>query len=204
MKGLQEKDGQQLGRVKRELRDLEAEELQRGYLWSEAEKNYRCIFCGEIFEEGVIYPCGPRLLTAEKAAKEHIEQRHGGSFACLLSMDKQVNGLTDVQKKILRCFYEGKETDDICRVMDITPATVRTHRYNLQRMKREAKILLALMEQMEREDRPPLPQELPSWEQEKALEEEREEKDNRTLPGSLPDSFTGNSLHPFFMRNQFE
>lgn len=195
---LQEKNVQMFGQVNREFRDLNIEELVHGYTWSQKNERYMCIFCGEMFEEGVIYPFGSRLMTAERAVKEHVAQQHGNSFACLLSMDKQINGLTQIQKQILHCFYEGKENDEICQLMDITPATVRTHRHNLQRMKREAKILLALMEQMEKEDRPPLPDRRVETRDEKMV------KEKNINQGNIPVDFSGNSLHPFFTQRKLE
>ena len=67
----------------------------------------------------------------------------------MLELDKTLNGLTEVQKTLLSCIYEGKSTDEIGEIMGISTATVRAHKFNLQKAKREAKILLALLEILE-------------------------------------------------------
>lgn len=180
--------------INKEFKDLSVDELAKGYTHSLKDNTYTCIFCGKTFEEGVIYPVGPRLLMAEKAVKEHLNLEHGCVFASLISMNKQVNGLTDIQKNILKLFYEKKDTDKISEEMDITPATVRTHRYNIQKMKREAKILLALMELLEDEER-----------QEFKLVKNKidaDKNEDEVLVDVIPTSFSGNTLHPFFTQRK--
>ena len=66
-------------------------------------------------------------------------------------MDKQVNGLSEIQKDVLTGMYLEKDNKQICEEMGISAATVRSHKFNLQKSKREAKILLALLEQIENE-----------------------------------------------------
>lgn len=201
---LQGKDLEMVGRVNREFRDLTVEELVRGYIWLEREESYTCIYCGKVFEEGVVFPSGPRLLTAEKAAREHVARDHGGSFACLLSMDKQISGLTEIQKNVLQCFYDNRDTEEICRLMGISPATVRTHRHNLQKMKREAKILLALMEQVEGDDKRPVPAQVQSDAGLEKREAQQEQLPEEAAVKKIPSGFTGNSLHPFFTQRKFD
>ena len=74
---------------------------------------------------------------------------------------------------------------------NINPATVRTHKFNMQKMKREAKILLALLEQIEDEN---------------LVNERRRYRNGNEvtienvidkLP-AITDNFNGNTLHPFF------
>ncbi len=65
-------------------------------------------------------------------------------------MDKQVNGLSEIQKDVLTGMYLEKDNKQICEEMGISAATVRSHKFNLQN-RNEAKILLALLEQIENE-----------------------------------------------------
>lgn len=203
----------------KEFRDLTTEELKRGYIWSQKEESYICIFCGQVFEDGVVFPEGARLLSAEKAVKQHVVSKHGGAFMSLLSMDKQINGLSDIQKTIMQSFYADRGTDEICGIMGITPATVRTHKHNLQRLKREAKIFLALIEQIEDEDRAPLtaesqdqdrPDVRPSFGSSGLSNTPGGSLGTQAVPavssgaGSIPGDFSGNTLHPFFTKCRFE
>ena len=80
--------------------------------------------------------------------------------------------------------YLGKDNKELAEQMQISTATVRTHKFNIQKMKREAKILLAMLENIE-EGRPP--------------QEEQEARSSRTQPQTqATGNFAGNVLHPFF------
>ena len=76
-----------------EFKELTLEELTRGYVWSEEEQLYQCIFCGDKFEEGLIYSSRGKSVNALRAMQEHIFDEHGSVFECLLDLDKQMNGL---------------------------------------------------------------------------------------------------------------
>lgn len=70
---------------------------------------------------------------------------------------------------------------------------MRTHKFNIQKMKREARILLAVLNQIEDEDAVNLRKQL-----EKLRDEERAGGQGADLSDGLERSLTGNSLHPFF------
>lgn len=140
------------GRLKMEFKELTLEELTRGYVWSEEEQLYQCIFCGDKMEEGLIYSSRGKSVNALRAMQEHIFDEHGSVFECLLNLDKQMNGLSDAQKDVLEGLYYEKDNKAIGKEMGISDATVRTYKFNLQKMKRRARIFLAMMEQIENED----------------------------------------------------
>lgn len=176
-----------------ELKELTVEELSRGYVKSKKEGALICIFCGETFMEENIYNYAGRMVTAERAMIEHIFDVHGGAFHGLINLDKQINGLSDIQKQILTGMYEEKENRELGEAMNISAATVRTHKFNIQRMKREAGILLAVLNQIEDEDAVNLRKQL-----EKLRDEEKVGGQAADLSDGLERSLTGNSLHPFF------
>ena len=62
-----------------------------------------------------------------------MQEVHSGTFWPMLELDKTLNGLTEVQKTLLSCIYEGKSTDEIGEIMGISTATVRAHKFNLQK-----------------------------------------------------------------------
>ncbi|MEG2288394.1 MAG: LuxR C-terminal-related transcriptional regulator [Clostridium sp.] len=175
------------------FKDIYIEELERGYVKQENNGGYNCIFCGEHFEEGLIYSSRDRMVTAERAVIEHIEDEHGSSFQSLISLDKQISGLSDVQKNILISMYKRKDVKDIGEDMGISPATVRTHKFNLQKMKREAKIFLALMDIVENENN---------------SSESKKINNNidsiELLEPAKEDVFSLNSLHPFFTQCRYK
>lgn len=113
------------GNELRDFKELSLEELRRGYV-IHRDGTYTCIFCGASFETGVIYHSRGRDVTAERAIREHMQEVHSGTFWPMLELDKTLNGLTEVQKTLLSCIYEGKSTDEIGEIMGISTATVRS------------------------------------------------------------------------------
>lgn len=175
------------GRLKMEFKELTLEELTRGYVWSEEEQLYQCIFCGDKMEEGLIYSSRGKSVNALRAMQEHIFDEHGSVFECLLNLDKQMNGLSDAQKDVLEGLYYEKNNKAIGKEMGISDATVRTYKFNLQKMKRRARIFLAMMEQIENEDFIAL---------RKRLEPEQNVENIRKP--HFDTQFGANLLHPFF------
>ncbi len=174
------------------FKELEVEDLVNGYIKQDEENIYICVFCGEVFEEGVIYVSRDRMVTAQKAITEHINDEHESVFENLISLDKQINGLSDTQKKILSAMYEKKDPKVISEEMGISPATVRTHKFNLQKMKREAKIFIALMKMIENEH---------DLTEIKKIDENVKEE---TVQVKEPDMFSLNSLNPFFKQIKYK
>ena len=175
------------GRLKMEFKELTLEELTRGYVWSEEEQLYQCIFCGDKMEEGLIYSSRGKSVNALRAMQEHIFDEHGSVFECLLNLDKQMNGLSDAQKDVLEGLYYEKDNKAIGKEMGLSDATVRTYKFNLQKMKRRARIFLAMMEQIENEDFIAL---------RKRLEPEQNVENIRKP--HFDTQFGANLLHPFF------
>ena len=171
----------------KEFKDLTTKELSRGYIETDDKNGFECIFCSEKFEKGLIYNSRERLVTAERAAYEHVFDFHKGSFNCLINLDKQINGLSDIQKSFLNNLYLERDSKDICKDMDISAPTVRTHKFNIQKMKREAKILLAILEQIENE-------ELVNERKKSLLSNQQNSNKNK----KMTKDFQGNALHPFF------
>lgn len=171
------------------FKELSIEELINGYIKKEADGHYSCIYCGEVFQEGIIYSNNERMITAEKAVIEHVKEEHGGTFNALLNLDKQICGLTDIQKNLLSNMYEQNDNKITCENMGISSATVRTHKFNLQKSKREAKILLALLEILEDEN---------------LLMRTKLKEEKRNMNQNKESLFKVNSLHPFFTQYKYK
>ncbi len=178
--------------TRKEFKELTIEELEKGYYFNESAKTYTCIFCGEVFEEGLIYTSSNgRMMVAEKATASHIDEAHEGSTNKLIALDKQISGLSETQKMLLQCMNERMSIKEISEAMNISTATVRTHRFNLQKNKREAKILLAIIDNIENGS-----EYAPSRKiEEKEIAQAKEDKSEKI--------FNLNSLHPFFTQVKY-
>ncbi|MEY8261565.1 LuxR C-terminal-related transcriptional regulator [Oscillospiraceae bacterium 50-60] len=174
-----------------EFKELSIEEMVRGYTENPVTGSLRCVFCCEVFERGLIYTSRGRTVTAERAAEEHMLDEHDGAFYGMLRLGKAIHGLSESQQDILEGMYLEKDNRELGEEMGISAATVRTHKFNIQRMKREAKILLAMLEQIENTD---------MTERRKHLLE-TDHAEQKEFP-DVGRGFTGNRLHPFF--SQFD
>ena len=132
------------------------DDLMKGYVYDESHRVYTCLFCGEIFEEDLVYKCDEQLCTAKKAVEMHILQEHGSPFDFLIGLDKKYTGLTDRQKEIFEIFFNESDNKLIAEKMETTPATVRSYKFKMRENLRRSKVYLALfylIEQKNNEDK---------------------------------------------------
>jgi hypothetical protein len=124
------------------------EQLIDGY--TSTTKTFECIFCEESFKKGFIYPLGSDQVEAELAVKNHITAAHGSTFLALLALGKKGTGLSDIQRTLLRHFFDGMSDKEIQPVVgDVSLSTIRNHRFVLREKARQAKVFLALMKLLE-------------------------------------------------------
>ncbi len=120
------------------------DEVKAGFVLS--GEHYRCLCCGETFESGLVYPADGVFYDAQKFARRHVAEAHGGMFTYLLRLEKTESGLSDLQRRLLGLFYAGRSDEEVRRVLGIgSRSTVRNHRFLLHQRERQAKIFLALM-----------------------------------------------------------
>ena len=125
-------------------------ELKRGYVYEPPSEEYVCVICGARFLKGRIYPVDDILLEAEKAARSHVAQAHGGVFPFLLALDKKYTGLTEHQRDLLTCFYQDQSDKEIAVKMENgNNSTIRNQRFTFRERAKQAKIFLAIMELLE-------------------------------------------------------
>jgi DNA-binding CsgD family transcriptional regulator len=121
-------------------------DLTRGYRRDTVAACLYCIHCAACFDEEQIYPVKGGMVTAARAAREHVEDAHGGAFTALLAMGKQTTGLTEIQETLLRSFREGRSDRETANALGgKSESTIRNHRFQLRRRETEARILVALM-----------------------------------------------------------
>jgi len=131
------------------LQQTSVEELRKGYVYDGRAKKFVCLFCGAEYEKGIVYKKDDILADAELTTENHIREAHGSSFAFLTGLDKQYNGLSAIQKEILSLLYEGLPDAEIAaRLGNKAKSTVRNHRFILREKYKEAKIFMAIMEEL--------------------------------------------------------
>ena len=45
--------------------DLKIEDISLGYVYDSKKQNFTCIFCGETFDEGIVYEDNHNFITAK-------------------------------------------------------------------------------------------------------------------------------------------
>lgn len=77
----------------------------------------------------------------------HVSKVHGGMFSWLLSLDKKLTGLTDLQKGLLLAFRQSFSDAEAAKDLGIgSTSTVRNHRFTLREKVKQAKLFMAVME----------------------------------------------------------
>nr|WP_319637824.1 DUF2087 domain-containing protein [Priestia aryabhattai] len=124
--------------------------------------------------------------------KFHVEQEHGSVFQHLIELDKDVTGLSDHQKNLVKFFKEGKSDSDIQKEMGIgSSSTIRNHRFTLKKKERQAKVFLTLMELLndgEEEKKLPASTAAPKRSQRYSVSNEEREK---ILAKNFPQGLSG-------------
>jgi len=120
------------------------DELIDGYVYDTETKLYRCIFCYETRELGIIYPYEGHLMDARRAMCQHVQDAHNGSLQYLLSQGKSTHGLSDAQREIMVLLASGTTDKEIAKQLGIAPSTVRNQRFMVREKVKQAKVLLAI------------------------------------------------------------
>jgi len=126
------------------------EEIKQGYFYNEKTKLFTCLICEKNFEDGIVYPMECGLSTAKKAIESHIEEEHISMFDYLLNMGKSYTGLTDLQKQLMRMFYDGHSDKEIVEMTKATSiSTIRNQRFSFREKYKQAKVIVAMTELLE-------------------------------------------------------
>lgn len=136
-----------------QLERASLEDLVCGHIRETAPEAYVCLFCGKRFEEGVVYPFGTTLFTASGAVRRHVAEVHGDPFDALLRLGKEHTGISELQEAVLRHTHAGAGDRETAALLGgKSPSTVRNHRFQLRKRRREAKLFLAIMELLDRKE----------------------------------------------------
>lgn len=123
------------------IENITAEELQRGI--AEDGESFICVYCGERFEKGEVFPVGERFYTAERAAELHLE-KHDDRLEKLFEAGEKSLSLTENQKTLFTLFAEGVSDAEISKKLGVTTSTVRHQRFVFRERAKSAKLFLAV------------------------------------------------------------
>lgn len=127
---------------------LSVEELKRGYRFDDNTNSYICNACGKAFETGEIYPFDNRFFEAVRAIKIHVDTEHADNLKQLLYSESKYNTFTDNQKELLFLIYSGLSDREIAKKLGVSPSTVRHQRFMFREKAKQAKMYLAVYQQV--------------------------------------------------------
>lgn len=127
---------------------LSLEELKKGYQFVKEKDAYVCIYCDQTFQEGQIFSIGGHFYVAEHAVAKHIAAEHESNFAQLVNSDTKYNTLTQNQRELMTLFYAGLTDGEIAKKSGISDSTVRRQRFTFREKAKQARLYLAIYEQV--------------------------------------------------------
>ncbi|KAF1301262.1 MULTISPECIES: DUF2087 domain-containing protein [Enterococcus] len=111
-----------------------------------ADDRYACLYCDQVYEEGLIYTVEEQPMTAKKAMECHLAMAHNGPLAALLAQPREISGLTESQQEIIALFSQQLSDAVIAQRLGISTSTVRNHRFKLKEKERQAQVFLSMMQ----------------------------------------------------------
>lgn len=126
------------------------DELKKGYIYNHKANFYICLLCGEVFEDGIVYPMGDALCDAKKAVDIHVKTQHPPIFQHLLGLGRIYTGLSSGQEDLAKLFSAGHSDKEIVALTGANSlSTIRNQRFAIREKYKQAKVLVALVELME-------------------------------------------------------
>lgn len=127
---------------------LNIEEIKNGYRFDINTNSYICNTCGKKFEVGEIFCIDDRFFEASRAIKIHQSMEHEDYLERLLYSESKYNTLTDNQKELLLLIYSDVPDKEIAKKLNISPSTVRHHKFMFREKAKQAKMYLAIYEKV--------------------------------------------------------
>lgn len=131
-----------------EIDKLSVQELKKGYRFDADINSYICNICRKTFEIGEIYSFDNRFFEASRAINIHVQAEHGDNFKQLLYTESKYNTFTDNQKELLSLIYSDLSDKEIAKKLGVSPSTVRHQRFTFREKAKQAKMYLAIYEQV--------------------------------------------------------
>lgn len=137
--------------ILKELVDMYTlEEIKRGFI--KEESGYRCLLCGELFDEDQIYFFDGNAYEAKKAVQLHIYKEHGCMKKQLLTLEAESMGLSEQQLEILKYWSRGLSDKEIGINLNLSETTIKSYRSKLNEKQRQSKLFIAAIELIKEEN----------------------------------------------------
>ncbi|MDH6364991.1 hypothetical protein M2139_001992 [Enterococcus sp. PF1-24] len=134
-----------------EQEKLTTEKITTGYL--EKEEQLVCLFCGADFNKEEIFEIDEHFFNAKYAITNHLAKKHGGVLKAILNLSSEMTGISETQKNLMLLLSLDLKDQEIAEQLEISPSTVRNHRFKLKEKKQQALHFVAAMELLEKNNK---------------------------------------------------
>ncbi|MFC6181554.1 DUF2087 domain-containing protein [Lactiplantibacillus daowaiensis] len=118
------------------LAELSLVDLQRG--WHVQANELQCNYCAANWV----------AETPTSTLTQHIETVHGGNLTQLIHLDSRYNTLTSKQQDLLTAFATGIKDQALAKQLQVAAATIRHQKFTFREKAKQAKLYLAIYEQV--------------------------------------------------------
>lgn len=125
------------------LWDATFDDLKTGY--TKDGDTVRCLVCGSQYTIGEVYPLNGHYYDAEARMRIHMEEEHVSMLEVLLNYSHDFLGISEIQQEVLKLTAAGLSDKETAARKELSPSTIRSHRFKLREKERQAKMFLTVM-----------------------------------------------------------
>ncbi|VDG19464.1 DUF2087 domain-containing protein [Lactiplantibacillus mudanjiangensis] len=119
-----------------DLAKLSLTDLQRG--WQMQANERQCNYCAANWV----------AETPVSEIEQHLQTVHGGNLNQLIHLNSRYNTLTAKQQDLLTAFATGIKDQDLAKQLQVAAATIRHQKFTFREKAKQAKLYLAIYEQV--------------------------------------------------------
>ncbi|WP_203640980.1 DUF2087 domain-containing protein [Levilactobacillus andaensis] len=122
--------------------DLTLTELKQG--WHQTPTAFICNTCQATFATDEVFAANDKFYPADQMIRRHVRAEHPHRVTDLINDDSKYNTLTAKQRDLLEAFHSGLKDADIAKQNQVAAATVRHQKFTFREKAKQARLYLAI------------------------------------------------------------
>ena len=129
-----------------DLATLTLSEIEQG--WHTTATAYICNYCGQDFQQDQVFQLHDAFYPAAEMVNRHIQSAHPDAITQLIQSSSKYNTLTNKQRDLLVAFSQGVKDATIAQDNHVAAATIRHQKFTFREKAKQAKLYLAIYNQV--------------------------------------------------------